>query len=116
MKLRIKGNSVRLRVTQSEVDTLKSGQPVEERTDFIGETLSYSLLISDQHNAQFKDHALTVHLNNEVLRTWFQPEEVSMRFKVGDTDFLIEKDFACLITRDGEDDSDAFPNPLAKTQ
>ena len=25
---------------------------------------------------------------------------------------LIEKDFACLITREGEDDSDAYPNPI----
>ncbi|MGH8167708.1 MAG: DUF7009 family protein [Woeseiaceae bacterium] len=25
---------------------------------------------------------------------------------------LVEKDFACLAPREGEDDSDKFPNPL----
>lgn len=116
MKLRIKGNSVRLRVTQSEVESLKAGNSIVEHTNFVGSTLNYELLTSDRCAAQFENQKISVFLDDQVLQKWFKPEEVSIRFKTGKTQFLIEKDFACLITREGEDDIDAFPNPLAKAQ
>tara|TARA_B100000963_G_C22178976_1_gene473610 strand:- start:167 stop:514 length:348 start_codon:yes stop_codon:yes gene_type:complete len=114
MKLRIKGNSVRLRLTQSEVDSIGSGNSVEESTDFAGKTLKYRLLVAEDYGARFEDYTISINLKEEVIQSWLKPEEVSIRFDVGNTGYLVEKDFACLITRDGEDDADTFPNPLAK--
>jgi hypothetical protein len=51
----------------------------------------------------------------DVARAWTDGEEVGIESAAGATPrILVEKDFACLSPREGEDDGDAFPNPASR--
>lgn len=120
MKLRIRGNSIRLRVSQSElVDIAQSGR-VEDAVHF-GPTarLRYRIEVAAHGplQARFDGDTLTVSMPRAEVERWVAPEEVSVmgsqRIGTGqELEILVEKDFACLAPRD-EDQSDLFPNPGA---
>lgn len=113
MKIRIKGNSVRLRLTKSEVDNIALGQSVQEIVEFPGNELTYKISFADHSTVSFREGLIHVEIEKSDLSKWATSQEVGIDFVSGKIKVLIEKDFACLITRDGEDDADAFPNPLA---
>ena len=114
MKLRIKGDTIRLRLTRSEVDAVASGKAVVERTS-LSQPFSYALETSGETmGAAFADGRMTVNVPHAVAARWASTEEVSLRGREGGVEILVEKDFACLIPREGEEDPDAFPNPLAQ--
>jgi hypothetical protein len=121
MKLRIRDNSIRMRLTQTEVDTIAACGLVKSRVSMPGGAgLDYVLESSastDRPTARFSNDALTVHLPESDVREWASSEQVSITGDeiLDDGDILkilVEKDFACLAPRDGEDESDMFPNPL----
>lgn len=122
MKLRIKGNSVRLRLTKSEVAQFARTAAVEENVDFGSESLIYALESSDDiesPRAVFENNRITILLPKSQANEWTQTNLVGIRGEqpTGDGKFftiLVEKDFACLQERPGEDDTDAFPNEPAK--
>ena len=118
MKLRIRGSSVRLRLTQQEVLAVGRGERVEECVDFApGERLVYALESSgDVVSARFRDGQVTVCIPPLLAREWSASDRVGIEavqtLVAGVTlRLLIEKDFACLTARVGEDDKDAFPHP-----
>ena len=121
MKLRLKGDTIRLRLTQSEVATLANGDTVIETTS-LPQPFSYVLETSgerkgdgkgDRIAAAFADGRMTVTIPAAVATHWAGTEQVSLRGREGAVEILVEKDFACLVPREGEDDPDAFPNPLS---
>jgi hypothetical protein len=121
MKLRIRGNSLRLRLTRTEVDDFSRRGHVSDGIEFgSGAALSYSLRrcpASRAITASFGDGRIEVRVPDADAQAWAQTEAVSLRGGAagpGAPSILIEKDFACLIQREGEDDSDAFRNPLAE--
>ena len=69
MKLRIKGNSVRYRLTKSEVDALKLGNTISDTTSFIDSTLTYSLAPSagKELTASYTDNKITVHIPEAIV-------------------------------------------------
>lgn len=120
MKLRIRGNSLRLRLTQREVRTLVSHGEVAERIEFgIGNALDYRLGMSEtatECHAVLGDNCIVVFVPASVATRWADSDDVSIEAAQGLSGnkalkILIEKDFACLTERPGEDDSDAFPHP-----
>jgi hypothetical protein len=121
MKLRLKNNSIRLRLTQSEVARFEETGKVEEAIEFgaTGEDVFvYALAVSDAAsiNARFKDGKLTVFVPESEARAWASTSQIGLEHEqeIGQNKklkILIEKDFACLDRRDGEDDADAFPHP-----
>jgi hypothetical protein len=120
MKLRIRDNSIRLRLTQTEVDTINSDGLVRARVSLPGGNgLDYVLESSAatvKPTARFSDGALTVYLPESDVKHWASTEEVSIvaeeALDGGDMlKIVVEKDFACLAPREGEDESDMFPNP-----
>jgi hypothetical protein len=117
MKLRIKDNSIRLRLTQSEVEHFQSEGAVEGKTDFgIGsEPLTYRLESVDTTSlgAVFNSGCITVRIPKAMAQKWVETDLVGLSNDVHRDQpyLLIEKDFACLTVREGEDESDAFPNP-----
>ncbi len=114
MKLRIKGDTIRLRLTESEVAAVARGDAVVETTS-LPQTFSYGLEISGQTiGAAFDGGRMTVNVPQAIARRWASTEEVSIRGREGGVEILVEKDFACLVPREGEEDPDAFPNPLAQ--
>lgn len=120
MKIRIKGNSVRLRLTKTEVDQFKQTGMVKEETCFAEHTFSYCLKKQGngkQLSASFENNSITVHMPEELATEWTTTEWVGydnhMPLPNGQSLFLmVEKDFKCL---DGttEDQSDMYDNPLA---
>lgn len=124
MKLRIKGDSLRLRLTQSEVRRLGSGGVVEESIAFGPEAeqaLVYRVGVGDAAmsiRTEFTSNELTVSISTMAAAQWTGSDEVAIedRLEIGNgrlLHVLIEKDFACLTARHGEADNDTFPNPSA---
>lgn len=118
MKIRIKGNSVRLRLTQTEVDQLLENGEVQEQTSFPNATLDYRIQLSDSNiiTISFTDSKITILIPEDQGVAWCKSDEVGLEnwIPVGkeeDLRILIEKDFACLTVRPHEDESDMFPNP-----
>jgi hypothetical protein len=120
MKLRIKGNSVRLRLTQGEVARFAEVGLVEEVTEFgAGQKLIYALVRSDSEEnvcAGFAVGKLRVIVPAPQADQWANSSQVGVEVEQ-ETDngnklkILIEKDFTCLAPRSGEDDADAYPHP-----
>ena len=124
MKLRIRDNSIRLRLTQTEVDRLMREGLVSAQTGFAdGDVFRYSLESSPasvKPEASFSKSGIAVRVPESEVLAWSSSNQVSMTgsqtLDDGQTlEILIEKDFACLAPRTGEDESDMFPHPSAKT-
>jgi hypothetical protein len=123
MKLRIRGNSIRLRLTQSEVAQFIETGKVEERVEFAPNTpiLRYRLETAPDGNdlrAIFEENCLRVLVTQRAAEKWASSEQVGIKAaQILDNErslrILIEKDFACLTARESEDETDAFPHPMA---
>jgi hypothetical protein len=119
MKLRIRGNSVRLRVSQSELGDITAVGFTEDRARFApGAELVYRLAVAPEGplRADLAEGRISVTVPQREFERWLQADEVSIRGEQpidGDERLaiLVEKDFACLAPREGEDESDLFPNP-----
>lgn len=119
MKMRIQNNSIRLRLTRTEVDRVRREGKVRAATAFPGSArLDYSLESSDsaRPEARFDAAGIVVSVPRRLLRQWAESEEVSISgeqpLEGGELRILVEKDFACLTPREGEDESEMFPHPL----
>ena len=119
MKLRLRKNSIRLRLTQSEVAEFAEKGSVEDNVEFgEGSVFRYSLERDDRSGvgfATFDDGCITVSIPTEQGLKWATTEQVGIEAtqdtNTGILRILVEKDFTCLDPRpDGEDD-DTFPNP-----
>ena len=119
MKIRIYNDSVRMRLDPQEVACIGRGGEVDCQTRFPdGMTFVYSLTIADIDRMQssFDGHRIKITLPTDVARHWATDDaEVSIHGEQslpgGTLKLLVEKDFECLEPRDGEDQSNRFPNP-----
>ena len=120
MKIRILGNSIRLRLTQSEVKNLAEKGKVEEQTQFgqaPDSVLIYSLekKEADKISTSFSNNHIQVFLPKKMADEWALSDAVGLEHHMPTGNgksfyILVEKDFKCLTDRD-EDESDHFPNP-----
>lgn len=104
MKLRIQGNSLRLRLAENEVEQFnKKGQLSDEITFGLTQKLVFQLLKSDDFNhlsAVFTDQTIQVFIPELLAKNWTQTDLVGL---TGSQDLpkgqqlhiLIEKDFPC---------------------
>jgi len=120
MKLRVRDNSIRLRLTRTEVEQIRSDGLVKASVPFsAGVSFDYILEGSPaciEPTAHFSNSALKVCLPEEAAKQWASSERVSVSAQQllddgQQLNILVEKDFACLAPRDGEDESDMFPHP-----
>ena len=114
MKIRIKGNSVRYRLTKTDVDLFYKNQHLQDSTNFGNRKLIYRLEAAEQDSltALFADNIITVTIPITKLAELAQTDRVGFDGKDGELYLLIEKDFQCLDNVE-EDQSDNYPNPLA---
>lgn len=119
MKIRIKGNSLRLRLTQSEVDKFSSEGRVSDSIQFGDKQLIYALQAEARNDvvANFNGEFITVAVPQKEAQKWASTEQVGISGNQSiesgkKLELLIEKDFQCLIPR-SEDESDLFENPKA---
>jgi len=122
MKLRIKGDSIRLRLTRTEVRQLAQAGRVEDEVRVgPGAALRYGLRAADgdRLSANFEGDALTVLVPRDWTSAWADGDDVGFDGTQDAGDgrtlaLLVEKDFECLHKR--PDEADAFPHPLADAQ
>jgi len=122
MKLRIKDQSIRFRLSQNEVQKLEAVGEIVAIT-YLGESaLTYMIKHSLDllFSCTFLEGEISVTVPQEILQTWCNSDQITIEGKVQKSEqspslqILIEKDFQCLLERAGEDESDLYPNPQAQ--
>ncbi len=125
MKIRIRGNSIRFRLTQSEVEEFGRRGQIEEAIEFgssINEKLIYALVSTDKTaeiTAKYDSGKISVIIPRPIADEWINTEQIGIGGEQSlapdkSLKILIEKDFACLSERAEEDESDNFANPNAE--
>ena len=118
MKIRIRGNSIRLRLTQTEIDTFAKVGIVTDTLDFgNGTKLLYTLEKTDKSSLSsvFENNTIRTFFPQMKILEWTRTDMVGLDNSADQKELyiLVEKDFQCLKPRSGEDDTDAFPNPTS---
>ncbi len=118
MKLRIRANSIRLRLLRGEVAEFAANGVLRETINFGASSLDYVLQITDSANelkTEFSGGEIVVNVPTAKAREWTETEAVSLsgEQKIGSDKFLkilVEKDFVCLDRINDADNEDAYPN------
>ncbi len=118
MKLRIKGNSIRIRLTKTEVNKLAETGYLEEETVFTENTFAYALQRlddGDELSVTFNDNKITMLVPSGLIKDWPGNNVVGFNStllvnEIDSLHLLLEKDFACLDEAT-EDQSDNYENP-----
>jgi hypothetical protein len=122
MKLRIHANSIRFRITQSEMATLGAGGRLENSVQFgpaPSELLTYAVEVSSQCSevrTSYSEGVIRVTIPANLARTLESPDQVGIEHvqpiaKGAPLKIILEKDFHCSHPRPDENESDNFPNP-----
>jgi len=119
MKIRIKENSVRFRLTPTEVIKFCEEGRIEKTTQFNSTTFVYGVKRKQIENLQvdFNDNTITLNVPESFAKNWHDNDVVGLEHDVDLSDgtkffLLLEKDFACLDNTH-EDQSDKYPHPKA---
>jgi hypothetical protein len=119
MKLRLRKNSLRLRLSQGEVVLFNDSGVVEEYVDF-GEGIRFFYRMVSENNAvqtaaRLEAAGITVVVPSSEAQAWAATEQIGISAEQAIPDgllnILIEKDFTCLEPRASGEDDDTFPNP-----
>ena len=114
MKIRIKGNSVRLRLTKTEVATLCKTGRFEEKTHFPNGVFTYALQAvnaTDRIAASIRGNTIELLISKELIRDWSSNDRVGFAHNISlennlELSLLVEKDLYAWMRR-----SDNYPNP-----
>lgn len=118
MKIRIKSDFVRFRLTKTEVKTLAETGYLEEHTHFPESVFTYAVQGTSGINilsASFVNNKITLLVPISFTKTWPDNDivgrETEIKTVTGKTLLLLlEKDFVCL-DETTEDQSDNYENP-----
>lgn len=114
MKIRIKGNAIRYRLTKSDISKLAEIGRLQEQIDFIGKSLIYALITTQSGvmSAEFLNDTIVLYIPKTMVQKLVDTEQVGFSNNNGTLMLLVEKDFTCLDNV-AEDQSDNYSNPLA---
>ncbi|TYP94459.1 hypothetical protein BC792_112124 [Sphingobacterium allocomposti] len=112
MKIRIKDNTVRFRLTKSEVAKLAADGRVGSSTSFVDGTFQYGVEVvdSDALSAGFVNGAIVLRMPMVMASALANTDQVGFEGMSGQVKLLVEKDFVC-IDNTTEDQSDNYPHP-----
>ncbi|MBO9593690.1 MAG: hypothetical protein J7599_12350 [Niabella sp.] len=112
MKIRIKGNTLRYRLTRSEVAALWENGRLEAQTVFTGNTLIYAIETAKDPmlSADFTGCSIVLSMPETMIDALYHTDQVGFEGVSGNIHLLVEKDFVC-IDNTTEDQSDNYPNP-----
>jgi hypothetical protein len=118
MKIRIKGASLRLRLSKSEVARLVHEGVVEEQTPFGDSIFRYAVQKTGtgaELSAAFEGGSMTMFVPQSLIEDWDTNMLISVEANMpvaegGSLYLLLEKDFQC-IDATSEDQSDNYINP-----
>jgi len=119
VKLRIKGDSLRLRLSQGEMRSLAERGETEDEVAFPGgAALRYRLRVdnkSSEISASYMQNLIEILVPKPLSERWHATDLVTLSasqpLAAGELRIVLEKDWACLAPREGEDESDNFPHP-----
>ncbi len=124
MKLRIQGNSLRLRVTPSEMSRLLENRRIEETIYFApleNARLTYAIEHSRGDSSialRWAPQEVVVVIPSDMARSWARSADAGLYAALdtphGVLELAVEKDFACLDKSDAEN-VDTYPNPRQGT-
>lgn len=120
MKLRVKGNSLRFRVTPSEMTQLLETGRIDETIYFASDEnahLTYALEHAPDSpgiELRYSPQEIAIVLSSAEARRWARTDDVGLYGETptasGPLELAVEKDFACLDKSEAEN-VDTFPNP-----
>ena len=112
MKIRIKGNSIRYRLSKTDVEQFIKTGCLEETVDFGVPKLFYALKKHGESalSASFEQNTITLYMPERMAAEWEAPDKVGFDGIYNKLSLLIEKDFQCLDNV-AEDQTDNYPNP-----
>ncbi len=114
MKLRFFEQSIRVRLSQSEVARLAQTGRLSERLAFPeGQTFDYAVETGPKFGVSFANSQLAVTLPTNETKEWAANAVVTISGSSGPLTISVEKDFQCLHGPESEN-ADAFPNPAAR--
>ncbi len=115
MKIRIKDNSIRFRLTQSEVAELGKNGIVSSFTEFVDRPFIYAIERTDDDalTAAFIENKMVMKMPSAMVDELVSTDTVGFDGQAGLVKLLVEKDFVC-IDNTMEDQSDNYPNPNLK--
>lgn len=123
MKIRIKSNFIRIRLTRNEVEKLRSEGKVSAETVFSpGKVFGYAVhsdVEARSLHADITENRIDFYLPQNEAHVW--PDDQRTGFEAiqdngaGGLALLLEKDFICLDQPDAEADQ-LYPNPLAQQE
>ncbi len=119
MKLRIKNNSIRIRLTRPEVEIFGKEKYLEEHTEFGNAIFTYAIRSdsnSTEITADLSNNKITMHIPAAIMEEFVSADTVGfqhdMPLENGKKLFLLlEKDFKCIDQEVEEDQSDNYENP-----
>jgi len=123
MKLRIRGNSIRIRVDRKDLAELLNDGQIADEIRFgsaRNKVLSYSVRIGcaprGRPQVQYAAGRFLMTIDPADAEEWHRSENVGFGHEQANEDgavvrVLLEKDFACIDGDSDESQEDAFPNP-----
>jgi hypothetical protein len=114
MKLRIKNNAIRYRLTRSDVSQLAEKGLIEDHVHFGAGTLSYNVKTTtgDKLTSAFENNTVTLFVPISFVNELQDTDKVGFEGIDNGVFLLLEKDFICM-DKTAEDQSDNYPHPLA---
>ena len=118
MKLRIQGNTLRLRLSKTDVDTFAENGLVKEHIEFGPNSLTYLIETASGNKvtALYEMNTIRIGVPEAIKNKWTSTEQVGfdavVNYEGQKLEILIEKDFKCMMPRK-EDESDLYANPQA---
>lgn len=120
MKVRLLGNTIRLRIKMHEADAIREQGLIEEVLEFgpsESEQLRFQIVTGDEAFAiEQQGMRTSIIVPRALIDEWISTDMVGFEEKITtskgrEITVLIEKDFACL---DGEreDEPGSYPNPI----
>jgi len=85
MKIRIKGNSVRLRLTKSEVLRLETEGSVSDSTAFPNGIFGYELRADaeiSELTAVFENNTITIRMPEAQAKSWEQSDQIGHEHRI----------------------------------
>lgn len=121
MKLRIKGNSIRLRLTKTEVEQFGRDGQVQESVQFGPDHFFHYQIItlpdSKALKVSYEDHTIRIAVPADLASDWVNTDRIGFEQEVkaghDHIHLLVEKDFQCLH-RDNDEEPDNYVHPLAQ--
>ncbi len=121
MKLRIRANTLRLRLNQKEVKALAAGNILREGIEFPGGNSLAYILKSDpaaDPQALFEGGRIQIIAPRALIRQWAENEDLGIYFDLPTgaepLKISIEKDLVCIDGPAEEIDPEAFPRELSE--